>query len=174
MRRITVHNPEEAKAIIKAEIHRTDETRLQHRLHCVLLVCDGKTCAEVAALFGNSLRTVQYWVNRFNEAKVNGLRDADRPGRRPRLSLEDREILAQDLRLSPRDLGYSQNLWDGKLLSHHLKKKFNVELKVRQCQNLFHQFGFRRRKPRPVIAKADPEAQQAYKKNLKTCQQMKR
>ncbi len=85
-------------------------------------------------------------------------------GRIARLFPEDKEVLAQDLRSFPRELGYTQNLWDGKLLSHHLKEKFNIELKIRQCQNLFHQLGFRRRKPRPVIAKADPEAQEAYKK----------
>lgn len=129
-----------------------------------MLICEGKTCAEVAALFSDGLRTVQYWAKRFNEDGVEGLRDAARPGRRARLSEEYKEILAQDLRRPPREFEYSQNLWDGKLLSYHLKQKFNVELKVRRCQTLFHELGFRRRKPRPVIAKADKEAQEAYKK----------
>lgn len=168
MQRVKVRNPEEATAIIKAEIQSTEETRLQHRLHCILLVCHGKTCAEIAALFDDAVRTVQYWVKRFNDSGIDGLRDTARPGRYSRLSEEEREILAQDIRLSPREFGYMQNLWDGKLMSYHLKKKFHVELKVRQCQNLFHQLGFRRRKPRPVIAKADPRAQEAYKKTEKT------
>ena len=159
MRRVTIENIEEAKAIIRAEIHRTNETRLQHRLHCILLICDGRTCADVVALFGDSLRAVQYWVKRYNEAGIEGLRDPTRLGRKPRL-LADKDVLAQDLRRSPREFGYTQNLWDGKILSHHLKEKFSVELKVRQCQNLFHQLGFRRRKPRPVIAKADIEVQE--------------
>ena len=38
-----------------------------------------------------------------------------------------------------------------------------IELKVRQCQYLFHQLGFRRRKPRSIIDKADREVQEAYK-----------
>jgi transposase len=164
MRRVTICNTEEARVIIKDEIHRTNETRFQHRLHCILLIGDGKTCAEVVALFGDSLRTVQYWVKRYNEAGIDGLRDPTRLGRDPKLLPRDKDVLAQDLRRSPREFGYTQNLWDGKLLSHHLKERFNVELKVRQCQYLFHQLGFRRRKPRPVIAKADREAQEAYKK----------
>jgi transposase len=164
MRRVTIINPEKTKAVIRDEIRRTNETRLQHRLHCILLVCDERTCADVVALFGDSLRAVQYWVKRYNEAGINGLRDPIRVGRNPRLLLENEAILAQDLRRSPRELGYTQNLWDGKLLSHHLKEKFNVELKVRQCQNIFHQLGFRRRKPRPVIAKVDMKYQEAYKK----------
>lgn len=168
MRRIKIKNQEEAKAILRAEIHSTNEARLQHRLHCILLVCEGKTSAEVAALFGDSLRAVQYWVKRYNEAGIEGLRAPIRMGRIPRLLPEDKEILAQDLRSFPREVGYPQNLWDGKLVSHHLKQKFNIELKVRQCQNLFHQLGFRRRKPRPVIAKADLGAQEAYKKTQRS------
>ena len=53
---------------------------------------------------------------------------------------------------------------DGRLLSHHLSTKYGVSLGIRQCQRLVHQFGFRRRKPRPLIAKADPVLQQEYKK----------
>jgi transposase len=131
-------------------------------------MCDGKTPAEVVALFGDSLRAVQYWGKRYNAAGIEGLRDSTRLGRIPRLLPDDKEILARDLRSSPREFGYTQNLWDGKLLSHHLQQKFNIELKIRQCQNMFHQLGFRRRKPRPVIAKADPEAQDAYKKTSRS------
>ncbi|MBW1953883.1 MAG: winged helix-turn-helix domain-containing protein, partial [Deltaproteobacteria bacterium] len=35
---------------------------------------------------------------------------------------------------------------------------------VRQCQRLFRKMGFRLRKPRPLIAHADPEMQRQYKK----------
>jgi len=174
MRRVTVSNAPEARELIKAEIRRTAEARLQHRLHCLLLVCDGKTCAEVSALFGDSLRAMEYWVRRFNERGIDGLRDAARPGRRSRLSPEDEKALGRDLRCSPQQFGYGQSLWDGKLLSHHLKQKFNIELKVRQCQNLFHRLGFRRRKPRPVIAGGDVVAQEAYKKNSELWLPMRR
>jgi len=164
MRKTEIVNAEQAKRLIQSEIHRTDETRLHHRLHCILLMCNGSTCAEVATLFDDRLRTVQHWTKSFNERGIDGLRDAPKPGRKPRLLKKDQEILKRDLRESPRVFGYSQNLWDGKILSHHVKEIFGVDLKVRQCQKLFHDLGFRRRKPRPVIAKADPEAQEAYKK----------
>lgn len=167
MRRVTIRDSEMAKTIIRNTIHGTSEARLQHRLHCMLLICDGRTCADVVALFGDSLRAVQYWVKRYNEAGIDGLGDPTRLGRSPRILPGDKAVLAQDLRRSPREFGYAQNLWDGKLLSHHLKEKFSIQLKVRQCQNLFHKLGFRRRKPRPVIAKANLEAQETYKKTGK-------
>ena len=82
------------------------------------------------------------------------------------LDEKTRQRVGQDLRGSPRQFGYGQNLWDGKLLSHHLSERYSVQLGVRQCQRLFRELGFRWRKPkpRPVIAQADPDAQRAYKK----------
>jgi transposase len=62
----------------------------------------------------------------------------------------------------------SGNLWDGKTLAAWLKRRHGVRLGVRQCQRLFRQFGFRLRKPRPMVAQADPERQKAHKKNSKT------
>ena len=60
--------------------------------------------------------------------------------------------------------GLSVHLWDGKTLSEFVKKKHGVSLGVRQCQRLFHQLDFRLRKPRPLIARADPILQQTHKK----------
>ncbi len=71
-------------------------------------------------------------------------------------------------RTDPRNFGYGQNLWDGKLLSHHIEKVYHVKLGVRQCQRLFNKLGFRLRKPRPVIAKADEVAQTEFKKTSGT------
>ncbi len=89
--------------------------------------------------------------------------DIPHTGRPGRLDEEIMEMVGKDLRESPRSFEYSQNLWDGKLLSHHLLKKYGLSLGVRQCQRLFALTGFRRRKPRPVMAKSDYEAKSAYK-----------
>ena len=67
----------------------------------------------------------------------------------------------------PRALGLGGNLWDGKTLAAWIQRQYGISLGVRQCQRLFRQLGFRLRKPRPAIAWADPERQQAHKKNSK-------
>lgn len=69
------------------------------------------------------------------------------------------------LRGQPTDSGMPVNWWDGKTLAAWIEKQYEVRLGVRQCQRLFRQFGFRLRKPRPVIAKASPARQRAHKKN---------
>ncbi len=164
MRKLTISDPEIMKIAIQQEILRSEESRYDHRLHGVLLVCAGKHCYEVADLLGHSPRTIQYWVERFEEDGFVGLADSERPGRPARLSEKIRKSIDADLRRNPRDLGYTQNLWDGKLLSHHLSTTHDISLGVRQCQRLFRDLGFRHRKPRPLIAHSDPESKKTYKK----------
>ena len=164
MRRLEINDAEIMRVAIQQEILRSEESRYDHRLHGVLLVCSGKSSYEVATLFGHSPRTVEYWVQRFERNGFAGLEEHERPGRPAALDASTLERAGNDLRRDPQDLGYTQNLWDGKLLSHHLAAAYEIHLGVRQCQRLFTRLGFRRRKPRPLIAQADPEAQRAYKK----------
>jgi len=164
MRKLEIQDAEIMKVALQQEIVRSEDSRYDHRLHGVLLVCAGKTCYEVAELLGHSPRTIEYWVNRFERSGFAGLEEGERPGRPPTLDERTCERVGRDLRRSPRELGHEANLWDGKLLRHHLAARYGVQLGVRQCQRLFRQLGFRRRKPRPVIAQGDPQAQRAYKK----------
>lgn len=164
MRKLEIKDADIIRIAVQQEILRSEESRYDHRLHGVMLVCSGFPCSEVAELFGHSRRTVQYWVRRFEKSGFSGLQETPRPGRPAALDEGILQSLGQDLRRAPRELGYTQNLWDGKLLSHHLTQRFGVDLGVRQCQRLFGRLGFRRRKPRPLIAGSDPEAKRKYKK----------
>lgn len=164
MRKLEVTDTEIMRIALQQEVLRSEESRYDHRLHGVLLVCSGVSCSEVAKLLGHGPRTIQYWVRRFEESGFAGLQETPRPGRPSLINGDIRNGIAADLRCSPRELGYSQNLWDGKLLSHHLSKQYDVRLGERQCRRFFHQLGFRRRKPRAVMAKADREAQHRSKK----------
>jgi transposase len=166
MKALTISDAETMIFALQDEIRRSQEARYNHRLHAVLLVAQGVSCTKAASLLGDSPRTVQYWVNRFEEEGFAGLADADRPGRPKKLSEQQLEQLAQVIRGSPRDAGMNTNIWDGKTLSAFIKRQYGIDLGVRQCQRLFRQLVFRLRKPRPLIAKADPELQEAHKKNF--------
>ena len=166
MKRLTISEAEAMILAIQDEMRRSSEARYDHRLHGILLVAQGMSCRRVGHLLGDSPRTVQNWVHRFESEGFAGLVDEDRPGRPTRLSGAQLDEIGVALRKSPSDVGLSANLWDGKLLSSYIAQKYNIELGVRQSQRLFRQLGFRFRKPRPVIACADPERQAAYKKTL--------
>jgi transposase len=165
MKALTISDAETMIFALQDEIRRSQEARYDHRLHAVLLVAQGVTCPEAAALLGDAPRTVQYWVRRFEDEGFAGLADADRPGRPKKLSEQQLTEVSEALRNSPRNFGLGTNIWDGKTLSAFIKQQYNLDLGVRQCQRLFRQLGFRLRKPRPIIAKADPDQQKKHKKN---------
>lgn len=165
MRPLTIRDAPSAIVELQQEIQRSEQSRYDHRLHGVLLVAQGLTCPEVSILLGDSPRTVEYWVRRFDQGGLEGLREGERTGRPTRLSEEQIEELQRALRQKPSDSGMDTNLWDGKALSALIERKYGVQLGVRQCQRLFRHFDFRLRKPRPMIAGASPAMQKKHKKN---------
>ena len=129
-----------------------------------LRVAGGESCRRVALLFDEDPRTVQRWVRTFEAEGFEGLRDGDRSGRPPSLTAEQLVSLGRDLRRPLGEFGLGGHLWDGPLLSGHLRRAYGVALGVRQCQRLFRRLGFRLRKSRPVLERADPEPGEACKK----------
>ena len=165
MRRLKVINAETMAIIIQSEIMTNDESRYNHRLHGVLLVSKGYSCLETAKILGHTVKTIENWVNQFNEDSFQGLRDEQRTGRPSSLSDQQLEEIKQILRKDPISLDYEQNLWDGKLLSYHIEKTYGIMISVRQCQRLFHKLEYRQVKPRPISSKSDPKKQESFKKN---------
>lgn len=164
MKRMTIPDRETYVAAVQDEISRTQQGRYFHRLHVVLYVLKGASSYEAAHFYGHSPRTIQYWVRRLLTTGLAGLWDGEHTGRPSRLSQSDQKKLRNAIRRSPRELGYDQNLWDGPLLSHHIKEHYGVTLGVRQCQRLFHQLGFTLQRPRRQASEADPFKQDTFKK----------
>ena len=169
MKPLKISDAETMILALQDEIRRSDESRYDHRLHGVLLVAHGISCREAAGVLGDAPRSVENWVHRFEKAGLAGLTEVERPGRPSRLSPVQMAKVESALRQSPAEAGVEGGgVWDGKTLSCYLEQQFDVELKARQCQRLFRQLGFRLRKPRPLIAQADPQAQATHKKTSRS------
>ena len=165
MKALTISDADMIVLGLQDEIRRSADARYDHRLHGILLVAQGMSCPEVARLLGDAPRTVENWVRRFEREGLAGLVDIERPGRPSRLTAEQLARVDRALREPPSAVGLSGQLWDGKTLSAYLALEFGVSVGVRQAQRLFRLLGFRQRKPRSVIAHADPAQQAAYKKS---------
>lgn len=164
MRKLEIADPEMMRVAIQQEITRSDESRYDHRLHGMLLITGGHSCQQVAALFDEDRRTVQRWIKRFETYGLDGLREGERSGRPMSLDAKQWAALGRDLRRNPQAFGHTTHLWDGRVLSEHLRQRYGVSLGVRQCQRIFGQMGFRLRKPRPQVAQSDPAKVAAVKK----------
>jgi transposase len=164
MKALTISDRENMIMALQDEIRRNDTSRYDHRLHGVLLVAQGMSGPRVAELLGDSPRTVVNWVRSFEARGLGGLTEGERSGRPSRLSRRQLAKVEVALRSTPMQFGLATQMWDGPTLSEFIKRELKVTLKVRQCQRLFRQLGFRLRKPRPQVAQADPQLQAAHKK----------
>ena len=167
MRPLTISFPDHSRALLQQEISRHQDARYDHRLHCVLLVASGMSCEKVAALFGDSPRTLVNWARRFDGRGLAGLAEGNHSGRPTRLSAEQLEEVRTLVRQPPKDAEIDANLWDGKTFRVCLRNRYQVQMSVRQCQRLFRLVDTRYRLRRPLVAKADPQRQAEHKKNSK-------
>lgn len=143
------------------------DSKLKERYQALYLMGELKNCSKVAELLKKSQPTIITWVKLFNEGSLDAIVPGTPPGRPSRLSIEQKELLKHDVAIPPREFGYDFSNWEGKSVSEHIKNKFGVLLKVRQCQYLLHELGFTLQRPRYKFPKADLEEQKRFIQDFK-------
>lgn len=86
MKPLRIADARSMRITVQQEISRSVESRYDHRLHGVLLVCQGHSCSAVGEWLGEPPTTIQRWVHRFEAGGLSGLREGEREGRPRRLA----------------------------------------------------------------------------------------
>ena len=134
----------------------------KHRFLAVYHAKRGLTAKEIAKITLSSIRWVQETVRRYNREGPEGLRDKrhQNPGQKPKLTPEEQRRVLEALQGPPPDGG----LWTGPKLRDWVERELGKKLSLYPIYRLLHEMGFALRVPRPRHAKADGEAQEAFKK----------
>lgn len=167
MKRLILNEPKKIERQIDSLISSDPEGKFIYRLCSLKMFLNDPTCTteSLGKIMQTSPRTIANWINWINaEGTIDILRDQEKPGRNTTLNESQMEHLKEQIQKHPNEAGLDSNLWDGKLLSHYIKKKFGLELKVRQCQRIFNKLGFRLKRGRTMVAKGNPEMKRAVKK----------
>jgi len=133
--------------------------RMKERYHCIAMMLDGATPGEVAKVFHCSRNTTWEWAVAYNEGGLEGLERESPPGLKSRLSDEQKAALKEDLKKSPRDLGYSFSTWTGKSFGFHILQQYSIEYGERAVEKLIKSMNFTLQRPTFVHPKADPVVQ---------------
>jgi putative transposase len=142
-------------------------SKIKERYHALILMLELRNCRKVSEIIKKSTKTIQNWVNMFNMNGIDGIIPNSPPGRPSRLSNQQKELLKTDVLTHPRELGYDFSNWEGKSVSEHIKNRFGILLKVRQCQYILHKMGFSLQRPRHSFPKANKEVQEEFIHDIK-------
>jgi transposase len=137
MHKLEITTPAAVQAALRHEGERSPQTRFVHRLHCLLLVGTGRSCYEVAEVFGDDPRSVERWVHEFQRHGVEGLREKPHTGRHATFADAQMRQLSLALLGVPRELGYAVDAWNYQLLRTEILRRFGVKMSARHCQRLF-------------------------------------
>ena len=137
---------------------------LWRRFRAIILAARDTFRAKIAAALGCTQRAVQKWTRRYNDGGPDALADARtrrQAPARPRRARPPRR--ADRGRPDPRGWRLAFHNPD---IRRILAAEFGVELGAQAVYDLLHRLGLSSLMPRPIHPKADPVAQEAFKKGL--------
>jgi len=130
----------------------------------IALVLEGVDRTSAARSCGMDRQTLRDWVHRYNAEGLAGLSNRRSPGRPPRLTPEQKAAFAARVEAGPDPKVHGVVRWRRKDLKRWLEAEFGVVLHERTVGKHLHAQGYRRLSVRPRHPKADPEAEEAFKK----------
>lgn len=134
------------------------------RLLALALVLEGARRGAAARACGMDRQTLRDWVHRYNGEGVEGLVNRRPPGTHCRLTPRQLETVSGWIDAGP-DPGVDGVVrWRCGDLVEKIKAAFGVTYSRRGLNELLRRLGFRRLSARPRAPKADPQAQEAFKK----------
>jgi transposase len=132
------------------------------------MVLNGALPKDVAEYCVHDERAIQKWVKIADEQGFDALKRKKKEGRPPLLNPEQKAEIKAVLE-DPNSLEeYGYCVWDGKTLSEFIKKWYDVDISVRNCQYLFHELGQSLKTPQTFPAHPEnPKVREDFKKTLR-------
>ena len=161
---ITGINVKELEKWINSDINRKKAIRCQ----ALISLTKEVKVKDVCNVLGITRETVAEWRRRLKEEGIAYLDDKKlKLGRKSGLSEEIKNSLKEVILKPPKESGYHQAVWDGKLVCKYLKERFNIKRSVRTAQYWLKEIGFTRQRPRMVFKKASNNQKRVFKSVIK-------
>jgi len=141
------------------------DAALAKRFRIIVLAIQGWTATEIEMAVGLARRTVQLWVERYNEEGAKGLFDREGRGRPRQLTAEQEEQIRERIDGGPLPQDKVCTL-RGADIKNLLENEFEVCRSLSATYDLLHRLGYECLQPRPEHYKSDPELQEKFKREL--------
>lgn len=122
---------------------RTAPVRTAERARIIWLARQGRGVPAIARELGINPETIRFWLKRFNELGLAGLRDEPRSGRPPTYTPEEvGEVIAASL-ANPQDLGLPVASWTLDRLETYLNEEKGIGIKRSRIDEILVSEGLR-------------------------------
>jgi transposase len=146
------------------KIYKTEpNSRLARRIHGIYLANKGHTCPEIMKIIGAGRRTIQQWVQKYNNSGIEELKDKPRPGQPTKLPRDMEPHFRRRIASGPSKQD-NVSVLNGPAIKRLLEREFGVVYSLWGVYDLLHRLKYSCLCPRPQHEKADPKAQQEFKK----------
>ena len=138
--------------------------RVAQRLHAIVLNSEGRTSGEVARILEAPRSKVSLWLMNYQEHGVEGLLEGHRCGRPVELADAQRETLADIIESGPVAYGFDCGVWTSSRIAHVIEDEFGIHYHPGHVRKLLHRMDFSVQRPRRVLVRADPAAQDRWQR----------
>jgi transposase len=143
------------------------DPRIRHRAQALLLVAEGHTESEIAQLFRTARHRLRAWKRQFLAKGINGLADAHRTGRPPKLTAANLAYLEEALQKSPQDYGFMGTTWTVQDLHELMVQRQSVKVSKDTIHRSILKLGYRYLRPKHDLKhRQDAEAVASAKEAL--------
>jgi transposase len=146
----------------KEELEKIKDSKLSIQLKAIIATAEHPV-EHVADILKVSARSIFRWITKFKEGSVEGLRDRPKGHMRSKLAEDHKKEIEQWIVSSKNVKGETVH-WTLQKLKKELEKEFGVDIGTTPLWKHLKKMGLVLKKPRPVHAKADINAQEAFKK----------
>jgi len=156
-------NEEEIKALKKrfSQLKTRKNGYIRNRIRAILMIGEEKKKQrEVTKKCKIGTNALNRWIRNYKAAGLKGLIDKPRPGKKSKLTKEQKEELKKIIEAGPVASGYDSGIWTCTIVSNVMYKKFNVKYSISHVSRILHSLNFSYQNPK----KNYPEPTQKNKK----------
>lgn len=148
----------------KKEAERDGVYRVAKRIHAVLLNHDGKTSGEITSLLKSPRSCICEWLKNYEEHGYEGLLEGHRSGRPAYLCEDHKTTLCDIIDSGPVAYGFLSGVWTSPMIARVIQEEFGREYHPGHVRKLLSQLGFSVQRPKRLLAKADPQLQNRWRR----------
>ncbi len=159
---VSHHSLDELKQIIK----KSRFSQARQRIQIIVLAQEGKPKPFIAQSCGCSRALVDYWLKRYNQEGLDGLKNRPRRSRPLPFSREEQDKFCKRINAGPKQ-EEKICVFHGQDVQRILQEEFGKLRSLSGTYKLLHRLGYRLLSPRPKHYKANKEEQEKFKKKFR-------